>query len=257
MNHLRRILLTIATISLAASFAACASKDSNSRDLTGSIASTLTGRVKSIRATGVSGRSVNSPVINGSFGLTLPSERAVVVFVDSNNKAIANLRFARGAGGAAQNIIPAGAAAGTLSLGEISIQGTNASSTSNILTQLDCDDDGIDDFSDSDDDNDGIDDNADGDADGDGAIDRAQDLDGDDDGDCDYVDTDDDNDGLDDTDDADDNNDGEVDSAEPDSDDDGVDDRDDVDDDNDGVDDSIDASDHSGGDDHDSADDEL
>jgi hypothetical protein len=262
MNHLSRTLFSVSIIAVAsASFADCTSTDTSSRDVTGTIPAALTARVKVVRAIGVSGHSVNAPVVNGSFAITLPAERTVLVFVDSNNAAIANLRFARGAGGAMQSIIPGSAAADTIKLGEISIQGIDATSTENILTKIDCDDDGTDDFSDSDDDNDGIDDNADDDADGDGTIDKGEDLDSDDDGDCDSVDADDDNDGVQDTEDADDNNDGEVDTAEPDSDSDGVCNDDDADDDNDGIDDSIDDSivviDNSGGstdDDNDSAD---
>jgi hypothetical protein len=247
MSQMSRKLFTLAIACIG--FTACASNDS-SREITGAVPSALSSRVKSVRAIGISGRATNAPVVNGSFKLRLPSERSVLVFVDGNNKAIANLRFAgasHGAGSAGRIVIPSSdAMAGSISLGEISIKGKIASSANNVLSKLDGDADGSDDFSDGDDDNDGVDDCKDDDGDGDGAPDADEDLDTDDDGECDSVDSDDDNDGKDDSVDADDDNDGRPDAGDTDTDGDGLCNGSDSDDDNDGKDDDNDSDDSDG-----------
>jgi hypothetical protein len=223
MNH----KFLVAALSLSG-FVACTSSSSD-RTVTGTIPSALTAKVKTVRAVTTDGKAVNASVTGGSFSLSLPVARTVLVFVDGNNKVIANLRFARGAGGPLQTTLPAGAAGDSIALGSISIVGKTASAEQNPLDEIDCDGDGETDLADSDDDNDGTDDSADKDDDGDGKDDCDEDLDSDDDGDTDMVDADDDDDGVSDEADADDDGDGKSDADEPDSDQDGVCDSEDAD----------------------------
>lgn len=92
-----------------------------------------------------------------------------------------------------------------LDFGSVTIV-NNVFITTTILLDMDWDEDGVADFSDTDDDNDGIDDANDFDIDGDGIEDDYLDADGD--GECDLADDDDDNDGIDDSEDTDDDGDG-------------------------------------------------
>lgn len=129
-------------------------------------------------ATNSSAETVSAEVSDDcSFSLSLAIGESYSISFLEGGTFVASLVFDTGINGVSSSSLPVNDSGATVNLGSVTITGNVASAENEPLSQLDNDDDGIDDLSDTDDDDDGIEDTSEEDCDLDGVIDDFDDDD--------------------------------------------------------------------------------